>query len=480
MVGVDVGVDKVRHVDASPASAVGIRDRVVDLALGSAALHLFDLLVRDLVVPADPEPLQPGQGIERRDVGQAGARPLLHIGADVAHVQMPQLCQARQRPEIGAQRGLHLDILELRTEGERRRVRPVAHGEDGHLKLRHLLDEAEIGQPGIVPDVEVLDVVTVVQPLNVVRREYAADRGLGGEDHLRVGAHAVIVAEPDAEHDLDVRVGEMDLLAAPHRQLAAVQVDVFKLGHQVHDLLEQHAVVVHGDVIEVDGGIGEIAIRVVESKAVGEGKRRKGGAEGGDAVPVHFGTLRPEIDALERRKEGQRFDHVRKLRTGAAAEIRGLGAGIEHAAVRQADGPGHVDLRMPGRPCCDLPDVLTAAEIRRTESGQQIELFGLALGEHGGDVGRGDLDLPPADGDGGDGGWSRSCLGGRLRVFRRALPPAAAGGAQAQREQKQQAEQSGKPCERSLSSIHPESHPPRLSDTADRSRCRKTPDPCSR
>ena len=98
-------------------------------------------------------------------------------------------------------------------------------------------------------------------------------------------------------------MGEVDLLTAPHRQLAAVEIDVAQLGHEIHDPLEQYAIVVHGDMVETDPVVGKIALGIVEIEKIGNVQRRECGAQSGNAVPVQPGALGAEVDVPERREK---------------------------------------------------------------------------------------------------------------------------------------------------------------------------------
>ena len=218
---------------------------------------------------------------------------------------MTQIGKSRQRAQIVAVGVGQFQILKVRAVCQGRDVADVAHGKDRDFQLRHLGSEADVREIGVVAQVQVLHIVAVIQPFHIAVIQHAAAGGHGGEDALGIGAGGIVVAEEDAEHHLRVGVVEVDLLQALRLQAAAVHVHISELRHIAHDLVHEPAVIRDGCAVEIDGGIGQIAVHAVELEGVFEHRCRQDLAQAADVAPSECAALGAEVNGLQPRQQGK-------------------------------------------------------------------------------------------------------------------------------------------------------------------------------
>ena len=260
-------------------------------------------------------------------------------GEVVAEVQIRQILQPGQGAQIVDAGGLQLGIAELGAGRQRAHIAPVAHGQHHRLQIRHVADEVDALHVGVVAQIQVLDLGAVLERLGVLRRQLAADAGVGGEDALHIRADAVAgaalqrVAEPDAPDHVGLGMGVPDLGHVLVIHTAAVHIQVAELRHAVGDRLDQRPLIVHGDV-------GQVHLLAVQAELL---------VKEGEGI-VHL-QLRPVCA-----QPGQRFPGDRARRRVARAQLQGFEIGQER---RPGEGLFH---RLPIRAGqVDLLRVLVAA-----------------------------------------------------------------------------------------------------------------------
>ena len=130
-----------------------------------------------------------------------------------------------------------------------------------------------------MPEVHVFYLGAVLERARRLGRQLPGLAGHRGEDALNIGAHAVIVAEPDAPDDLRVRQGIAQLCHLLVGDTGSVHVEESEIRHAGGDELEEPALVLYADVLEIHFLIAEVEGLAVNGKLIVYGGLRAGGVQ---------------------------------------------------------------------------------------------------------------------------------------------------------------------------------------------------------
>ena len=292
---------------------------------------------------------------------------------------MAQACQPRERGEIGHVRCEYFEVFKLCAARQRGNIGQGVHRDDEDLKVGHALHKADAVYHLVVAEVDVLRLRAVFELVDLLVVEYAADGRARGEDALRVGADAVIRAEPDAPHHVDIRELLAYLLHAvvsqPRDDAAVVHVERSAPCERRERRDDRVAVIAYLGLAEVYGLVGEGEALAVEREGVVKIRLRTGLFQRGDLVPRQLAArLVAERDGGERGHAGEVWHQLRRGGGVDAGEVEGGGVeravyapggeGVGEREIGVRRGQGLQRVRAEGG--CAVP----AAEVDRRHGGE--------------------------------------------------------------------------------------------------------------
>ena len=128
-------------------------------------------------------------------------------------------------------------------------------------------------------EIHVLHLGAVLERARGLGRQLPGLAGHRGEDALNIGAHTVIVAEPDAPDDFRVRQGITQLGHLLIGDTGSIHVEEGEVRHAGGDELEELALVFDADILEIHFLIAEVEGLAVDGKLIVYGGLRAGGVE---------------------------------------------------------------------------------------------------------------------------------------------------------------------------------------------------------
>ena len=234
--------------------------------------------------------------------------------------------------------------------------------------------------------VQVFHLGAVFEALGILRGEHAPHRGLGGQDALGIGTHAVAVPEPDSPDHFHVRELVPDsghLLVA---QAAAVHIQILQVRHAPERRFHRSPAVIHRYILQIQTGLVQGGLHSVQLPIVAQFQLRECAAYLRHVLPAEALPGLAQLYAAEVGQAGGGLYQGRHILMLQFSHVQSRYVVGDGAAVGQRHGIAHRDLRMGLGPGIYLLIALASPQVRSHQPLHLIQLGELLGSYHHGNA----------------------------------------------------------------------------------------------